>query len=130
VLRTGRPFSAAQAHEWGLVQELVSLDDLVDRATALCRDLARGTATVHAIPTGPLADVPASLPDIDLRHLSKAVDRVIVAAILDGARTSLREGLAIENRQFGEVCRTEDMKIGIRTFLEKGPRAKAPFVHR
>jgi hypothetical protein len=31
---------------------------------------------------------------------------------------------------FGECVKTEDTKIGIKNFLEKGPRSPAPFVHK
>ena len=39
------------------------------------------------------------------------------------------EGLALEARCFGEVCATQDMRIGVANFLANGPRAKAEFVH-
>jgi hypothetical protein len=30
----------------------------------------------------------------------------------------------------GRLVPTEDVRIGLRTFIEKGPRAKAEFLHR
>ena len=60
---------------------------------------------------------------------SYVIDGVLRKAILEGARMSLDEGLRFEARCFGEVCGLEDMRIGVRNFLEKGPRSKAPFVH-
>ena len=77
-----------------------------------------------------MASVPDSLPDVEIGHRSRAVDAILVRAILDGARLELRDGIALESRCFGEVCGTEDMRIGVDNFLTNGPRAKAPFVHR
>ena len=39
-------------------------------------------------------------------------------------------GLDFEARQFGECMKTDDMKIGLKNFLENGPKVKAEFVHR
>ena len=72
----------------------------------------------------------ASLPAIDIGHLSRAVDAVLCKAILGGARMNLRDGIAFEAKCFGEVCGLEDMKIGTQNFLTNGPKAKASFVHR
>ena len=91
--------------------------------------IADGTETADKVPDAPMTDVPATLPEIDLRHLSRAVDNLVVAAILEGARLPLRDGLALEAAKFGEVCALEDMRIGVRNFLENGPRSKAEFVH-
>jgi hypothetical protein len=42
----------------------------------------------------------------------------------------LAEGIAFEAKCFGEVCGTEDMKIGTQNFIQNGPKSKAAFVHR
>lgn len=39
-------------------------------------------------------------------------------AIREGARMSLKEGLELELKLFGEICKTEDMKEGLQAFLE------------
>ena len=57
-------------------------------------------------------------------------DTDLCRAILEGCAKPLAEGLKVESDMFGEVCKTEDMKIGVKNFLEKGPRSKAEFVHR
>ena len=77
-----------------------------------------------------MADVPASLPAVEIGHLSKAVDAIIQKAILQGCKMPLADGIAFEAKCFGEVCGTEDMRLGVDNFLKNGPRAKAPFVHR
>ena len=77
----------------------------------------------------PLENVPESLPEVDIKHRSKAVDAILVKAILEGAKLDLRAGVALESHCFGEVCGTKDMRIGVDNFLTNGPRAKAAFVH-
>ncbi|RMG11047.1 MAG: 3-hydroxyacyl-CoA dehydrogenase/enoyl-CoA hydratase family protein [Planctomycetota bacterium] len=128
MLRTGKPISSAEAAKLGLVREEVD-GDVVAAAIDLVRRAAAGEARLEPVPEGPLDDVPDALPEVDLGHLSRAVDAIIVRAILEGARKPLAEGLDLEAQLFGEVVRLEDMRIGIETFLNKGPRAKAPFVH-
>jgi len=128
LLRTCRPLSSAAALAAGLISEEVE-GDLVARAVALARELASGARPRPAIRRAPMADVPASLPPIDIGHRSRAVDAILCKAILGGARLPLREAIAFEAKCFGEVCATEDMRIGVASFLENGPRQPAPFVH-
>ncbi len=128
-LRTGRNITSTEAREFGLVQELAAADELLAVATKLALGLADGSVKLSGIQKGPLLDVPEELPATDLGHLSKAVDAILCKAMLAGARTTLADGLTIENLCFGDVCRTQDMKIGIDNFLKNGPRAEAPFTH-
>lgn len=129
MVRTANPISSDKAYEFGLVNELV-VDDVLPRAIELAREIAEGKTTVKLMEMGPLADAPGSLPDIDIGHHSKAIDRLAVAAMLEGAKATLEEGLKIEARWFGQCWTTEDNRIGLTTFVEKGARAKAEFVHR
>lgn len=129
LLRTGKPISAARARELGLVQETAPAAELLDVAIDLARGLAEGRASAPDIERGPLADVPDALPPLDIGHLSRAIDAIIVRAILGGARKTLAEGLALEAELFGDVCQTKDMAIGLENFIKKGPRVKADFVH-
>ncbi|MEM7249548.1 MAG: enoyl-CoA hydratase-related protein, partial [Acidobacteriota bacterium] len=126
LLRTGRPFSGDDAQEMGLISEQVDADQLVDRAAAI----ATGEAGVEItrIQTGPM-DVPESMPELDIGHLSKKIDEILQRAILDGARGELAAGLDLESRLFGECVETKDMHVGMETFLTKGARAKAEFTH-
>jgi enoyl-CoA hydratase / 3-hydroxyacyl-CoA dehydrogenase len=128
MLRTGRPVSSEKALAMGLISEEVD-GDLVSRAIDLARQLAHGTIDRPAIPREPMTDVPDALPDVDLGHLSTRVDAILCKAILEGARMTLRDGIAFEAKCFGEVSGTEDMRIGVANFLKNGPRAKAEFVH-
>lgn len=129
MLRSTRPISSAKALELGLVSEEVD-GDLVGRAVQIAKDLASGVRPRQRLDQQPMRDVPAALPAMELGHLSRKVDEILCKAILGGARMTLREGLAFEAKCFGEVCGTEDMRIGVTNFLKNGPRAKAEFLHR
>ena len=128
LLRTGRPISSAEALKLGLIREEVE-GDVVAAAVALANDAADGKTTLAPIPSDPI-EVPDDLPEVDLGHLSRAVDAVLQKAILEGARMSLAEGLRFECKCFGEICALEDMRIGVDNFIKNGPRSKASFLHR
>jgi enoyl-CoA hydratase/carnithine racemase len=129
MVRTANPISSDKAYEYGLVNELVE-DDVLPRAIQLAREIAEGKTKVKLMEMGPLADAPESLPDIDIGHHSKAIDRLTVAAMLEGAKLTLDEALKAEARWFGQCWTTEDNRIGLTTFVEKGAKVKAEFVHR
>ena len=129
MLRTGRPISSARALEFGLISEEVE-SDLVARAIQLAQQLAAGELPRPTIHKEPMTDVPNALPDVDLGHLSKRVDEIMCKAILEGARMGLYDGIALEAKCFGEVCGTQDMRIGVENFLKNGPRSRAEFVHQ
>ncbi|MDH3197316.1 MAG: 3-hydroxyacyl-CoA dehydrogenase/enoyl-CoA hydratase family protein [Candidatus Krumholzibacteria bacterium] len=128
LLRTGKPIRAERALEIGLVDRL-SDDDVVADAIALAGEILEGRYQPKRMASGPVS-VPASLPDVDIGHLSRAVDEILCRAVLGGGRLTLEDGLRHEAKRFAEVSQTEDAKIGLRNFIEKGPRSKAPFVHR
>jgi len=128
MLRTGRALSGRDAVECGLIREEVE-GDLVSAAVALARDAARGAVSLAHVDPHPLASA-APLPPVDLGHRSRAIDALICRAITEGCRRPLVDGLRFESEMFGSCCETEDMRIGVRTFQENGPRAKAVFVHR
>jgi enoyl-CoA hydratase/3-hydroxyacyl-CoA dehydrogenase len=128
LLRTGSPISSSEAVALGLVREEIE-GDLVQAAVALCRSAAQGEIELPKIRREPM-EVPDELPEVDLGHLSRAVDAVMRKAILEGARLPLAEALQFEAKCFGEVCALEDMKIGVSNFIKNGPRAKAAFLNR
>jgi enoyl-CoA hydratase/carnithine racemase len=127
LLRTGRAISSAEALKLGLIREEVE-GDLVAAAAALARDAANGITKLQPIRKDPI-DVPDELPDVDIGHLSRAVDAVLQKAIREGTQMFLDEGLRFEAKCFGEICALEDMRIGVDNFQKNGPRKKASFVH-
>ena len=128
ILRTGRPVSAHEAHEIGLVDKLVE-GDLVTNGVSCVKQLASGELYAEPMIMGAFND--GETPEeIELKHLSKSIDAILTRTIYEGAEMSLEDGLEFEARQFGECMKTDDMKIGLKNFLENGPKVKAEFMHR
>jgi len=128
ILRTARTVSAKEAAEIGLVYKEAT-GDLVDEAIQLAKQIVSGEVKVKTISKEGLG-VNESPKAIELGHLSKKVDDILVKAIYEGLRLSLAEGLDLESRMFGECLLTEDMKIGLENFKTNGPKAKANFIHK
>ncbi len=129
MIRTAVPISSAQALEYGLIIEEINGDVLL-RAIELVREIATGKTKVKAMPEGPLSNTPDSLPDVNIGHLSRAIDALAVKAILEGGKMTLDDGLKNEARLFGQCWTTEDNRIGLKNFIEKGARSKAEFIHK
>jgi enoyl-CoA hydratase/3-hydroxyacyl-CoA dehydrogenase len=73
--------------------------------------------------------VPEKLPAVDLGHRSLAIDEIVVRVMREGLALPLREGLALEARGFGRCKATVDMDIGMKNFIQNGPRVPAAFLH-
>jgi enoyl-CoA hydratase/carnithine racemase len=89
---TGKPFTAAQAEQWGLVNEVVPLDTLVPGAIETARLIA-------------------SNAPLSTRQIKQSVSR--------GLRMSLGDGLAFEIEAYNRLVATEDRHEGVRAFNEK-----------
>jgi enoyl-CoA hydratase/carnithine racemase len=127
VLRAGRTVSAREACEWGWATgEPVA--DPVAAAKALVRDHLRGKVALAPVDPRPMA-VPARLPEVDLGHRSLAIDEILVDVVVRGVSLPLHEGLALESRGFGRCKRTVDMDIGMKNFIQNGPRVPAVFLN-
>ena len=129
MIRTAKPISSAQALQYGLIDEEVE-GDVLERAIALAQDIAHGRLTQRPMEMGPVPNSPDELPDVDIGHLSSAIDALAVQAILEGGKMTLEDGLKNEARLFGQCWTTEDNRIGLKNFVEKGAKSKAEFVHR
>jgi 2-(1,2-epoxy-1,2-dihydrophenyl)acetyl-CoA isomerase len=93
-LASGRRLTAAEAHAWGLVSEVVETDALAERAAALAAELA-------ALPTRGIA---------------------LTKRLLDHAQTAtLEEQLEREAQLQAAATRTGDFREGVAAFLEKRP---------
>jgi enoyl-CoA hydratase/carnithine racemase len=128
ILRSSNPISSAQAKEIGLIQEEVE-GDLMEVAMEWVKKILSGKVKVPSIPKGPLPS-PSKLPEVDIGHLSRKIDSLLQKAILEGAKTTLEEGLKLEAKIFGECSTTQDRNIGIENFMKNGPRVNANFVHK
>lgn len=99
---TGRQVKAEEALRIGLADEVVPNEELIDRSLAVATEIARGALVAQAL-------------------VKKAVD--------DGLSTDLADGLLLERRLFVESFRSDDSRIGVRSFLANGP-GKAEFTGR
>ena len=128
ILRTARTVSSKEASEIGLVYKEVD-GDLIDEAVKLAKQIASGEVKLSNVSKEAIATNGNPKP-LEIGHLSKKIDDILVKAIYEGSRLNLHEGLELESRMFGECLLTEDMKIGLGNFKTNGPKAKANFIHK
>ena len=89
---TGKPFTAAQAEIWGLVNEVMPIEALMPRALEVAKLIA-------------------SNAPLSTRQVKQSVSR--------GLRMSLGDGLAFEIEAYNRLVATEDRHEGVRAFNEK-----------
>ncbi|KFN02263.1 enoyl-CoA hydratase [Bacillus clarus] len=89
---TGKPITAKEAKEIGLANYIVSKGKALDKAEEIAEEIGE-----------------FSLPALSYMKL----------AIREGAAVPLRKGLEIEAWYFGRVFQTEDVKEGVKAFIEK-----------
>jgi enoyl-CoA hydratase len=94
VILTGKPFTAAEAHQWGLVNRVLPSAELVSAAVESADAIARNAP-------------------ISVRQAKQAINR--------GLNMSLWDGLALETEAYHRTVPTEDRREGIRSFNEKRP---------
>lgn len=94
LILTGKPFTAAQARDWGLVNEVFPLSDLLPEALATAARIARNAP-------------------ISVRQAKLSIHR--------GLQLSLRDGLALEIEAYNRLVPTEDRREGVLAFNEKRP---------
>ncbi len=124
LLRTGRSVGAAEACAWGWARGTPAKDP-VAAAKALVREGAPGVRPVDPAPLS----VPAKLPPADIGHRSLAIDAILVDVIRRGLAKPLAEGLVVEADGFARCKGTVDMDIGMKNFVQNGPRVPAAFLH-
>jgi enoyl-CoA hydratase len=94
LILTGKPFTSAQARDWGLVNEVFPLSDLMREALATAARIARNAP-------------------ISVRQAKLAIHR--------GLQLSVRDGLALEIEAYNRMVPTEDRREGVLAFNEKRP---------
>ena len=99
IMITGRQVKAQEALRIGLADELVSTEELHERALALASEVARGALQAQAM-------------------VKRAVDV--------GIDEELADGLKLERDLFEAVFHTSDSQVGVQSFLAHGP-GKAQF---
>ena len=128
LLRNGMPIFAKEACALGwAVGEPV--DDPVAVATDMIIKHLAGEISLAPLDPAPM-ELPAELPEVDIGHHSGAIDGILVEVIKQGLALPLEEGLRLEAEAFARCRDTEDFAIGMKNFIENGPRVKAEFVNR
>ena len=127
LLRSGRPVGANEACAWGWATGSPAAD-VVGAAKDLIRRHLAGEAVVRALDPAPLA-VPDRLPSIDIGHHSLVTDTILMSVIRDGLPKPLGEGLAIEAAGFARCRQTVDYDVGMKNFMQNGPRVPAVFLN-
>jgi enoyl-CoA hydratase len=94
LILTGKPFTAAEAHDWGLVNEVFPQADLLPAALSTASRIARNAP-------------------ISVRQAKLSIHR--------GLQSSLRDGLALEIEAYNRMVPTEDRREGVLAFNEKRP---------
>jgi len=93
---TGETIDAAEAYRIGLVNRVVAAAELISTTKEMMRTI---------LANGPLAIA------------------LCIEAIERGLEMSLDEGLILEANHFGLLAATDDMREGMRAFMEKRPPA-------
>ena len=126
MVRAATPAGAEEAVASGWAT--VASDEIEAAARELLHAHHTGARRLAPVDEAPM-EVPAELPPVDIGHRSRAIDAIAVEVLLEGLKRPLEEGLAVEAAGFGRCRETKDMEIGLKNFLENGPRAPAPFIH-
>ena len=92
MILTARPISAQQAHDWGLINALYPLEELLPAALETARQIA------------------ANAP-IAVRQAKQSIHR--------GLQMSLRDGLCFEIEAYNRTVPTQDRREGVEAFNEK-----------
>ncbi len=127
VLRAGKALDAERACALGFAHGTPSAD-VEAAARALLAQSFEGRVRLAAVDPKPL-DTTVGWPALDLGHRSLAVDGILVDVLRRGLALPLAEGLRLEAQGFARCKRTVDMDIGMKNFMQNGPRVPAAFLH-
>jgi enoyl-CoA hydratase/3-hydroxyacyl-CoA dehydrogenase len=127
LLRTARSVGAADACAWGWATGEPAADPLAT-AKVLVRKHIAGETKLAAVDPAPMS-VPDKLPAASIGHRSLAIDSILVDVVRRGLQKPLAEGLVIEADGFSRCKATVDMDIGMKNFVQNGPRVPAAFLH-
>ena len=127
LLRTGRAIGAAEACKLGWADTGPAEDIVAAAKDLISRHLAGNIRLAPVVPD-PMA-VPGDLPTVDLGHHSLAVDAILISVVREGLTRPLPEGLKVEAAGFVRCKQTVDYDIGMKNFIQNGPRVPAVFLN-
>lgn len=130
LLRTGEPMNAVEAKAYGWAEWVTDEgDDPVDFAVGL---LVSHLTDPNPL-IGPVSDEAvgkASLPEVDLKWRSQAIDGILCGVLDSTSTLNVYGGMIIEAEAFGRCRETEDFDIGMENFVATRGKQPAAFVHR
>ncbi len=127
LLRTGRPVMAKDACAWGWASGEPTADPVAG-AKALLADHLAGKVKLAAVDPAPMT-LPDELPTVEIGHHSLSIDAELVTVIREGLVKPLGEGLIVEADGFARCRGLVDYDIGMKNFMQNGPRVPAVFMH-
>jgi enoyl-CoA hydratase/carnithine racemase len=127
LLRTGRPVGAKEACEWGWATGEPA-SDVVAAAKDLVRQHLAGKVKLAPVSPEPL-EFPKQVPEVDIGHRSIAVDTILMEVAREGLSQPLSKGLKVEAAGFARCKETVDYDIGMKNFIQNGPRVPAAFMN-
>ena len=102
--------------------------DAQDAAIQILRQHLAGELELKAVSETAM-DLPETLPKVEIAHRSLVIDRILQQAFVEGLSTNLEQGLALEAKLVGVAVETVDCDIGMKNFMQNGPRVPALFMH-
>ena len=126
MVRTGRVIGADEAAKLGW-STVAPAADPIAAAKALIAEHIAGATKLAPVNPEPI-DV-GELAPVDIGHRSLAIDAIVVDVMKQGLTQSLDEGLKVEAKGFARCKQTIDMDIGMKNFMQNGPRIPAVFLH-
>ncbi|HKY38993.1 MAG TPA: 3-hydroxyacyl-CoA dehydrogenase/enoyl-CoA hydratase family protein [Polyangiaceae bacterium] len=127
LMRSARTLGAAEAVAWGWAS-VGPVEDVLAAAKKLIGEHLERKVTLAPIAEAPIP-LPASIPSVDIGHRSLAIDAIVVDVVRRGLALPLAQGLEIEADGFARCKGTVDMDIGMKNFIQNGPRVPAAFLH-
>ncbi|MFC1500299.1 enoyl-CoA hydratase/isomerase family protein, partial [Candidatus Zixiibacteriota bacterium] len=127
MLRSGQPIGAEEACRLGWATGMPA-NDVVSAARVLIERHLSGELSLASVDPGSMA-LPDELPVVDIGHRSLTIDSILLDAIREGITRSLAEGLEVEAAAFGRCRETVDYDIGMKNFIQNGPRVPAVFMN-
>lgn len=127
LLRTGRAIGAAEACNWGWAHGIPTRDYL-HAAKALLAEVIAGKTKIAPVDPAPVAGA-VEVTQVDIGHRSAVIDAIVVDVVRRGLAKPLAEGLTIEADGFARCKDTVDMDIGMKNFIQNGPRVPAMFLN-
>jgi enoyl-CoA hydratase/carnithine racemase len=127
MLRTGRSIGADEACAIGWATGEPAADPPAAARRTISRHLD-GQQPIGPVDPGPLP-ASAELPRVDIGHHSLVVDSILVDVVRRGVTKPLDQGLDLEAKGLAECRKTVDFDIGMKNFIQNGPRVPADFLH-